>query len=223
MIPARSDPPSVDLPPRRFARHLGLPGGGTHFGRCADLFEAARGWCRAYIKPWRGLRCVSIVGISGSTVTLETGHELNGPRLAERLQSARARRLAVLALSAGPGIDDEICRRWRAGRPDLAMALHAFAAGWVEERREREADRLQRALAPRGLRVLSYLSPGYRGWPLTDQRALFALVSPLGGPIEVLDSGFLRPVRSTLAVFGLAPASVADSDVGTIRSALRPV
>ncbi len=222
MIPAHLDPPSVDVPPGRFARHLGLPGGGTHLGRWADLFDLARRWCRSYMKPWRGLRCVSIVGISGRTVTLETGHELDSPRLAEILQSARASHLAVLALSAGHSIDDEIRRRWGAGRPDLAMALHAFAAGWVEEWREREADRLRRALAPQGLRVLSYLSPGYEGWPLTDQTKLLALVSTLGGPIEALDSGFLRPVRSTLAAFGLTPSSAGDSDVGMIRSGARP-
>lgn len=222
MIPAHLHPLSVDVPPGRFARHFGLPGGGTHLDPWADHFEVARRWCRSYMKPWRGLRCVSIVAISGSTVTLETGHVLNSPRLAENLQAARARRLAVLALSAGHSIDDEIRRRWRAGHPDLAMALHAFATGWVEEWREREADRLGRALAPRGLRVLSYLSPGYEGWPLTDQTTLFALVSTLGGPIEVLDSGFLRPVRSTLAAFGLAPSSAVDPAVGMLRSGPRP-
>lgn len=218
MIPTHPDPPSVDVSFRRFAQHFGLPEGGADLDRWFNHFDGARRGCRSHMKPYGGLRCVSIVGISGSTVKLETGHELTSSRLAERLQSARARHLAVLALSAGHWIDDEIRRRWRAGRPDLAMALHAFAAGWVEEWREREEDRLRRALAPRGLRVLSYLSPGYEGWPLTDQSTLFALISTLGGPIELLDSGFLRPVRSTLAAFGLAPSSAEHRDVGMIPS-----
>ncbi len=222
MIAADRRRPSLDVPPWRIAQHLGLPRDGAHHDRWAELIDGARQWCRLHMTPWRGLRYVSIVGVSGSTLELETGHELNSPRLADELQAARGRRLAVLALSAGRSIDGEIRRRWHRGHPDQAMALHAFAAGWVEEWREREGDRLRRALAPRGLRVLSYLSPGYDGWPLTDQPNLFAVVSPLAGPIEMLDSGFLRPVRSTIAAFGLAPSRALDRACDGSGSGRRP-
>ncbi len=201
----------LDVPIGRIARHFGLPPGRAHIEPWTALIDGARRWCRDQMTPWRGLQRVSIARLSRDTVVLETGPPLNSRRLARELQATRARELAVLALSAGHSIDDEIQRLWKAGHPDRAMALHAFAVAWVEEWREREANRLRRLLAPRGLKLLPYLSPGYAGWPLTDQANLFAVVAPLAGPLELLDSGFLRPARSTLAAFGIAPMRQADA------------
>ncbi len=224
MITARRQAPAMDVPLWRVERHLGLPDDSAQRDPWSHLIEVAGRIWRTRARPWRGLRHVSIVNISGQTVALEAGPELTSPRLARDLQAADAHALAVIALSAGRGIDDEIRVQWDAGRPDLSMALHAFAAGWVEEWREREGVRLQCALARRGLRVLEYLSPGYEGWPLTDQATLFTVVSPLAGPIELLDSGFLRPVRSTIAVFGVAHASAAAAPTNeSVRSGRRLV
>ena len=55
--------------------------------------------------------------------------------------------------------------------------------------------------------VLPHYSPGYPEWDIAEQAALLALLTasaaPLPGPLEVLDSGMLRPKKSLLAVFGL--------------------
>lgn len=209
---------SLDVPLWRIAQHFGLPTGRADLEPWRALIEATRRWCHDHMQPWRGSRQLSIARLSRDKVMLETGQLLTSRRLAEKLSAERAWGLAVLALSAGHSVDDEIRRLWEAGHPDGAMSLHAFAVGWVEECRAREASRLQRMLAPHGLRVLPYLSPGYEGWPLSDQANLFAVVAPVAGPIELLDSNFLRPARSTIAAFGLAPVSAADAGVFRCRA-----
>jgi hypothetical protein len=54
--------------------------------------------------------------------------------------------------------------------------------------------------------VLPHYSPGYPEWPIAEQPRLFTLLREAAGPmlpVEVLESGMLRPKKSLLAVFGL--------------------
>jgi hypothetical protein len=63
-----------------------------------------------------------------------------------------------------------------------------------------------------GTAVLPHYSPGYPEWAIDDQAALLELIgrarvrpggSEGGIPLDVLDSGMLRPKKSLLAVFGV--------------------
>ena len=58
--------------------------------------------------------------------------------------------------------------------------------------------------------VLPHYSPGYPEWDIAEQPRLLAADQPprraLPVPLEVLDSGMLRPKKSLLAVFGADPA-----------------
>jgi hypothetical protein len=211
---AAGKPADLNLPVDRVERHLGVP---PHSERRAEwlyLIEGARHWCREHVRPWVRRRQFAIAHIAGSTVLLDGGRGLHSRLLAERLRVARAQRLCVVALSAGRGIDQQIQEHWKAGRPDAAFTLYAYGSALVEELRDREAELLSYDASLNGERVLPYLSPGYSGWPLEDQANLFALIAdhddPLSaGPVELLESGGLRPSKSTLVVFGLTRRGLA--------------
>ncbi len=206
----------VNVPVDRVERHLCVP---PHSERCSEwqhLIEGARHWCREHVTPWVRRRQFAIAHIAGSTVLLDGGRGLHSRLLAERLRAARAHRLCAVAFSAGRGIDQQIQGHWKAGRPDAAFALYAYGSALIEELRDREAELLSFDARISGERVLTYLSPGYSGWPLEDQANLFALIAdhddPLSaGPIELLESGGLRPSKSTLVVFGLTRRRACDS------------
>jgi hypothetical protein len=56
--------------------------------------------------------------------------------------------------------------------------------------------------------VLPHYSPGYPDWSIEEQARLFELIrAPRPGavPLDVLESGMLRPKKSLLAVFGVTP------------------
>lgn len=60
--------------------------------------------------------------------------------------------------------------------------------------------------------AIPHYSPGYTGWDISEQHALFDLLvrgarQAFPEPVEVLSSGMLRPKKSLLAVIGLAPRS----------------
>lgn len=197
----------IEVPVAHIERHLGVPSGAERCAQWPYLIDGARRWCREYVTPWVRTRHVTIAGIFGVVVELERGNQLASGLLAKRLRTAGAHALIVAAFSAGHEIDDEIKRHWDAGRPDEAMVLNAYGSVLIEQLRACLARRLRRTMGARGMRVLPYLSPGYDGWPLEDQANLFSLIADAAGPIELLDSGGLRPSKSMLAVFGLTRAS----------------
>ena len=58
--------------------------------------------------------------------------------------------------------------------------------------------------------VLPHYSPGYPEWSIEEQPRLLDLINRLQpkmpAPVEVMDSGMLRPKKSLLAVFGITQA-----------------
>lgn len=196
----------VDVPVVRLERLLGVPPAARHCPQWPSLVDGAQCWCREHVTPWVRTRHVMIARIAGDVVELEPGIKLTSNLLASGLRAVRAHALIVAAFSAGHEIDEEVKKLWDDSRPDEAMVLNAYGGAMIEELRELVARCLRQTLGARGMRVLPYLSPGYDGWPLEDQANLFSLIADVAGPIELLDSGGLRPSKSTLAVFGLTCA-----------------
>jgi hypothetical protein len=94
----------------------------------------------------------------------------------------------VAAITAGSEVEEEIAKLWQSDRVDEAYFLDRLAAGVVE--------RIASELGP-------HRSPGYAGFPLEEQHALFAHVAPLSPEIEILPSGMLKPKNSLLGIFSL--------------------
>jgi hypothetical protein len=95
----------------------------------------------------------------------------------------------IAAITAGSEVEEEVDKLWQSDRVDEAYFLDRLAAGVVE--------RLASDLGP-------HRSPGYPGFPLEEQHALFAHLAPLSPEIEILPSGMLKPKNSLLGIFSLA-------------------
>ncbi len=192
-----------------YARLLGYPPGKLLEGRVAEVAGASREWMARHGRPWTRWRVLSVVRLDRDMVVVEDGAALRSRPLARGVSEHRCDRLAAVAASAGPEIDDEAQRLWSAGKPDEAYFLQRLAAAVVEgsvadavRRLERETDR----------RAAVTQSPGYRGWDLKEQASLVRLVTGNGagdlpGPLRVLPSGALLPQMSKLSVHGLTRLS----------------
>lgn len=194
---------AADVPFTRVALHLGLPTIPAALDEWRGLMEEARRGCVEHAAVMVRSRGCAIERITADRVELTGGECLHSRLLACGFRHAGAFGLVAAALCAGHGLDPEIRRLWDAGRPDAAMALDAYGSALIEELRSRLFSTLGRICGERGEHVLPYLSPGYDGWPLEDQGNLFAVLGDAAGPIELLDSGGLRPSKSSLVVFGL--------------------
>jgi len=92
---------------------------------------------------------------------------------------------AIVAITAGHEVDEEVQRLWNLEHVDEAYFLDRYAAAIVEQ--------LAAAFAP-------FESPGAGSMPFEEQFRLFACIEPLNPEIEILPSGMLSPKNSILLV-----------------------
>jgi hypothetical protein len=124
----------------------------------------------------------------------------------------KAEALTLFALTVGAPLSSRIPELFERGRIALATTLDAAAS----ESAERAADHLDRlvttelaasgAVRP-GSQTLRY-SPGYCGWNVTGQRALFAALLPEEIGITLLDSCLMEPLKSISGVMVAGPTGI---------------
>ena len=75
---------------------------------------------------------VELENVGSDTVRLADGMDLHSLILARRMQAGAAHALAILTVSAGPEVSQEVSQMWATGRPDEAFFLDRFAVGVTE-------------------------------------------------------------------------------------------
>ncbi len=123
-------------------------------------------------------------------------------------QLSRATSVAVFLCTAGPGIGELMSALMSGGDP-----FTSYVASWMGSLAvERVADRLQDALrqraAARGLRITNRYSPGYCGWPVSDQQKLFRLLPPGFCDVRLTETSLMQPLKSVSGFVGLGERAV---------------
>ncbi len=125
---------------------------------------------------------------------------------------ARGDSIALFAVTVGAPLSDRIAALFDAGEPALGATLDA-AASEGTELAGAHLDRLvlsearEEGTANAATRVLRY-SPGYCGWNITGQRALFAALGPEEIGIRLTESCLMEPLKSISGVMVMGPAEV---------------
>ncbi len=160
-----------------FKRFLKFPPTRELTGPMAEAAAEARAWYAQHGRPW------------GAAIATDPAR---WTAACAELQATPA--AALIAVGAGTEVADEAAARWARDEPDRAYFLDRFAAAVTEA---------LLADAKRTLGATFHDCPGFWDWPITGNRDLLAAltaVAPLPGPLEVLDSGMLRPKTSQLAL-----------------------
>lgn len=202
--------PEYQVSEAEYHRLLGYPQGHAPGERVGELAAGARDWYARHGRPWIYLRRVELQ-VEADTLRLD-GVEFHSPRLHGHLRTYGAQSAMLLAVSAGRECEEHARQLWTEGKPDEYFFLEMFGSAVVEDLVARTSGRICDLAAPQGLMAIPHYSPGYTGWDVAEQTKLFSLIHggaerPLPGPLEVLSSGMLKPKKSLLAVFGLAPVS----------------
>ncbi|HWQ61773.1 MAG TPA: methionine synthase [Negativicutes bacterium] len=119
---------------------------------------------------------------------------------------AGAGEAAVLAVTIGSALEEEVSRLFAAGQYTAGLLLDAAGTAAVEQAADAADAFIADQAARRGLAPRRRFSPGYGDWPITDQPAMVALAC--GGQINlsVTASCMLVPRKSVTAIIGLGPA-----------------
>ncbi len=205
MIEISDTPLDVAVEASEYVRLLGYPRGWVLEGRALELAEWARDWYKQHGRPWVFAREADTLGIDNDTVIID-GVQFKSPRLRSTLHHAGATRATLVALGAGPELEGEAQACWRDEKPDEYFFLEVFGSAVVEQLVTNTGARLCALADAEGAAVLPHYSPGYPDWPIDDQSSLLELICGHrrdAVPVEVLESGMLRPKKSLLAVFGI--------------------
>jgi hypothetical protein len=132
----------------------------------------------------------------------------------------RAEHLALFAVTIGPEVVREIDRRFKANDLALGAMLDSVASAGADrlaqivERKFAEQLRAEGRSGP-DTRVLRY-SPGYCGWHISGQRALFEELRPERIGITLRDSFLMEPLKSVSGVL-----IAGSGDIHNFRMAYR--
>jgi hypothetical protein len=187
---------------------MGVPPGGEREERVERLVEDAMAELRGTSRP-RGV----IAGVTADEFEAiyegEGDNDVPSP-LAKIFPKAES--LVLFAVTLGAPLSDRITALLDEGSLALAVTLDAAAAEATELagvhldhtmlRMAREA-----RLADDRSRALRY-SPGYCGWNLTGQRALFATLEPGEIGISLTSACLMEPLKSISGIIVIGPPEI---------------
>jgi len=199
--------PRVNVLPDEYVRLLGYPRGRVLEGRALELADWARDWYASNGRPWFYARQAESLEVSGDSIHID-GVSFTSKRLRSTLEQAQAHSLILVAVGAGSEAEQEAARRWEEEKPDEYFFLEIFASAVVEHLATVTGARLCDWAEQHDMAVLPHLSPGYSEWNVAEQLRLLELLKrtrevQFPSPVEVFDTGMLRPKKTLLAVFGL--------------------
>jgi hypothetical protein len=157
--------------------------------------------------------CVLDVGVEAVTadaVKIFEGPEFRSQTLARILTGCPC---AVLCLATiGEALEREATRLAESGDDAAAVILDAIGSTAVEVLQREVGKRLCTRYEPDGLHVTRHYSPGYTGWPLDDQRALFACWQATGAalPVRINESAMMIPRKSLSSIWGITDQPLDD-------------
>ena len=207
MIALSDASPATNVEPAEYQRLLGYPRDHELDERAIELSHEARAWYAVHGRPWIYAREAHSLDISFDRVVID-GVSFSSKRLLSTLRDADAESVVLVAVSAGPEIEQEAQRRWQDEKPDEYFFFEVYGSAIVEHLVTMAGGRICALADAEAFAVLPHYSPGYPDWEIADQAPLFALIArdglqSLPSSVEVLHSGMLRPKKALLAVFGL--------------------
>ena len=197
--------PRLNVIEAEYLRLLGFPPGHELGERPRELADWARRWYAENGRPWIFARSADSLEYFGDKIIL-SGTEFFSERLLAQFRTAKAHDAMLVAASAGAECETYARECWQQGRPDEYFFLEMYGSAVVEYLVTHAAGRVCAWAEQNNMAVLPHYSPGYTGWPVSDQPKLWNVMrddASLPADLEVMESGMLRPKKSLLTVFGL--------------------
>lgn len=192
---------SVILPERRgFLVRAGVPADREPSARVLALAERAVELFVALAEPVGVLETIPLEELLR---LVRSGRPEGEESVVERV-APLGRRLALFAATVGEPVCARIRQLFAEGEAPLGLLLDAVASEATAALADEMGDLLLGDGREPGIAVLAY-SPGYCGWLVSGQRALFARLEPGDAGITLGESALMAPVKSVSGVLVAAP------------------
>lgn len=203
-----------DIAPKRATvlEQQGIPSDAIVSAQIDVLCDTAFGLFAEHVEPAGILQEISV----GEFAPVYRGDGRNEPETPVGDIFPRADQLALFAVTLGPRISRAITDRFESNDAAVGCMLDSVASvaadGLARDVEGRYLDLLADAgrVAP-GVEALRY-SPGYCGWHVSGQRALFDCLHPEAIGIALRDSFLMDPLKSVSGVVLVGPGELHDLD-----------
>lgn len=135
--------------------------------------------------------------------------KLTGTSIRSHLAAATA--VAVLAVTIGPALEQQVTQCFNKGEYTGGLLLDAAGTVAVETTADQLNELICQQTAAQGLTTLRRFSPGYGDWNITVQPDILSLSLGQSIGITTTESCMLLPRKSVTAIIGLKPASVIET------------
>lgn len=203
--------PTVAVLSSEYRRMLGYPVVRQPSVRAADHIEAITAWFAEHGRAWT-YRVEVAVECRVDQLWL-AGKPFPSPALHAFCARHGVTRMWATAVSPGPEIVNRAHEQWIAGHPDEYFFAEVYGSAVAESLLTGLAGEICALGAEADLLGLEPYLPGYDQWDITEQPALLQLLRENAAAawpekIETLDSGMVRPKKTLLALFPLAPRAL---------------
>ena len=126
---------------------------------------------------------------------------LRGSRLASIL--SKAKELAVVVCTIGPRLEEKVTEYFDVGEPLRGLLLDGIGTAAVDSLAREACQLIANEALLRGYQASSPLSPGGTGFPISEQRHLFELVSAAEIGVTLSSATVMIPRKSVSMVIGI--------------------
>ncbi|MDU2065281.1 MAG: vitamin B12 dependent-methionine synthase activation domain-containing protein [Sporomusaceae bacterium] len=145
-------------------------------------------------------------------ITAPSPLSLTGKSITNHL--AQSTKVALLAVTIGEAIEEEVRSLFAKGRYTAGLLLDAAATTAVESIADQINEEIKRVASRSGFQTTWRFSPGYGDWPVTIQQKLLDTLDTKKINLQATESSMLMPRKSVTAVIGFFP----HTDCSTIKA-----
>ena len=124
--------------------------------------------------------------------------------VARRMQNAEL--AACFVCTIGPNMEAWAGQLVREGDTVMGHLVDTVASVAVENAADTLYDHLGRKMREQGLRVTNRYSPGYCGWSVSEQHALFSFFPVDFCGVTLTESALMKPIKSVSGMIGIGRA-----------------
>lgn len=120
-------------------------------------------------------------------------------------QFRQAEKIVVFACTAGPGIREQYDQYTAEGEFLKAFFIDTLGTVAVEKATDKIHHFIRHHFEKEGLHGTNRYSPGYCGWSVREQHALWSFLPANYCGITLTDSACMQPIKSVSGIIGLGP------------------
>ncbi|MFP4622237.1 MAG: vitamin B12 dependent-methionine synthase activation domain-containing protein [Bacteroidales bacterium] len=122
-------------------------------------------------------------------------------RITSLLEKSEA--LALFIVTAGKGMEQWMHESMVRGDTFSSYVIDVTGSEIVDLAAVQLQNKLEQQIQPSGLNVTDMFSPGYCGWPVSDQHSLFSFFPEGSCGIHLTESSLMDPIKSISGITGI--------------------